>query len=127
MQKLNTTLVYILSVVGFICCCFGIGWIPSLIAFFVANSELKKAAANPEEFVNVSAMKSAKIVAIIALVISVLFALVIIYFIYMISNSPEFACEFWTNAVESMESNPSVTQEQIEIYEELRDNACSKL
>jgi hypothetical protein len=127
MQKLNTTLVYILSAVGFICCCFGIGWIPSLIGVFVARSEIKKAGIHPEEYTNLKAMNSAKIVAIIALVVSLLFTAFIIYLYYMISNSPEFACEFWSKFVEGMEGNPSVTEDQLRQYIEMRDNACSGL
>ncbi|WP_438968779.1 CCC motif membrane protein [Nonlabens sp.] len=126
MQKLNTTLVYILSIIGFICCCFGIGWIPSLIGLLVANSELKKGKNNTDLYVNINAMKSAKVVAIIALAISLLLGLFIIYIIYMVYNSPEFACEFWTKMVEGMQDNPSVTSEQLEMYIELRDKACSK-
>lgn len=127
MQKLNTTLVYILSIVGFICCCFGIGWIPSLIGLFVANSQLKKAKNNPDTFDNINAMKSAKVVAIIALAISLLLGIFVIYVVYMMFNSPEFACEFWTKTVEGMQDNPSTTAEQIEMYIELRDEACSKV
>jgi hypothetical protein len=127
MQKLNTTLVYLLSVVGLICCCFGIGWIPSLIALFIANSEIKKARINPEEYTNLKAMNSAKIVAIVALIVSLLFTAFIIYLYYMVSNSPEFACEFWSKFIEGMKDNPSVTEEQLRQYIEMRDNACSGL
>jgi hypothetical protein len=127
MRKLNTTLVYLLSAVGFICCCFGIGWIPSLIGLFVARSEIKKGLINPEEYSNIKAMNSAKIVTIIALIISLLFAAFIIYIYYMISNSPDFACNFWSKFVEGMEGNPSVSADQLRQYTEMRDNACSGL
>ncbi|WP_124981094.1 CCC motif membrane protein [Nonlabens xiamenensis] len=80
MQKLNTTLVYILSVVGFLCCwCFGIGLVASIIAFVIASNELKKYAANPEAYSNGPAMKTAKTVALVALIIS---GLVTVYQIY---------------------------------------------
>lgn len=118
---------YLLSAVGFICCCFGIGWIPSLIGLFVARSEIKKGLINPEEYSNIKAMNSAKIVTIIALIISLLFAAFIIYIYYMISNSPDFACNFWSKFVEGMEGNPSVSTDQLRQYTEMRDNACSGL
>ncbi len=71
MQKLNTTAVYVLSILGILCCCFwGIGFVLSIIAFVIATSELKKYAANPEEYSNGKAMKNAKTLAIVAMVIS---------------------------------------------------------
>ncbi|KQC34242.1 Interferon-induced transmembrane protein [Nonlabens sp. YIK11] len=71
MQKLNTTVVYILSIVGFLCCCFyGIGFIASIIAFVIATKELKKYAENPEAYSNGKAMKTAKTVALVALILS---------------------------------------------------------
>ncbi|BAO55599.1 CCC motif membrane protein [Nonlabens marinus] len=71
MQKLNTTVVYILSIVGFLCCCaYGIGLIASIIAFVIATKELKKYAENPELYSNGKAMKTARTVALIALIVS---------------------------------------------------------
>ncbi len=75
MQKLNTTVVYILSIVGFLCCCFyGIGFVASIIAFVIATKELKKYAENPELYSNGKAMKTARTVALIALIVSGLVA-----------------------------------------------------
>ena len=71
MQKLNTTAVYVLSILGILCCCFwGIGFVLSIIAFVIATNELKKYAANPEEYSNGKAMKNARVLAIVALIIS---------------------------------------------------------
>ncbi len=71
MQKLNTTVVYILSIVGFLCCCaYGLGFVASIIAFILANKELKKYAENPELYSNGKAMKTAKTVALVALIVS---------------------------------------------------------
>ena len=71
MQKLNTTAVYILSIVGFLCCCAdGLGFVASIIAFVIANKELKKYAENPEAYSNGKAMKTAKTVALVALIVS---------------------------------------------------------
>jgi len=79
-QKLNTTLIYILSIVGFICCCIlGVGIIPSGIAFFLSNKQLKEAYADPENYENIEAMKTAKIVALVVLIINVLMVIRVIY------------------------------------------------
>ena len=81
-QKLNSTLVYILSVLGFLCCCVGgAGFIPSGIGFFIANSKLNEAKANPENYDNFQGMKTAKIIAIVVLVINVLYLARTIYVI----------------------------------------------
>lgn len=84
MQKLNTTLVYILSITGFICCCWflGLGVIPTGIAFFIANKEYKKYEAQPEAYSNGPAMKTAKMVALIAFVICALFFLYSIFDVF---------------------------------------------
>ena len=127
MQKLNTTAVYILSVVGFLCCCVGLGFIPSLIALIIANSGLKKYKANPEDYSNGNSMKTARTVAIIVLVLSIIVTLYTIYMIYQITSNPEFACEFYSNIIENSADNPMMTPEGLEIYENLRDEACSKV
>ncbi|MEO9954164.1 CCC motif membrane protein [Nonlabens sp.] len=87
MQKLNTTLVYILSIAGFICCCWlgGLSVIPAAIAFFIANKELTKYEANPAEYANGPAMKTAKTVALVILILS---ALNFIYTIYGLATTP---------------------------------------
>ena len=80
MQKLNTTLVYILSVVGFLCCCiYGLGTLAAIIAIFIASKELKKYNENPEAYTNGKAMKTAKTVAIISLVISLIGLSITVY------------------------------------------------
>ncbi|MCH2489175.1 MAG: hypothetical protein MK211_03415 [Flavobacteriales bacterium] len=73
-QKLNTTLIYILSILGFLCCCFGgIGIVPSGIAFFIANGKVKEYENAPENFENGEAMKTAKIIAMVVLIINILY------------------------------------------------------
>lgn len=80
---MNTTLVYILSVVGFLCCCFaGLGVIPAAIAFFIANGKVKEWKANPEAFENGNAMNTAKTIALVAMIINVLYMIYSIYSIY---------------------------------------------
>jgi len=79
-QKMNTTLVYILSVVGLLCCCiWGAGIIPSGIAYFMANKQEKAAMMNPENYENPNAMKTAKIIALVILIINVLMILWMVY------------------------------------------------
>jgi hypothetical protein len=79
-QKLNTTTIYILSVVGFLCCCIGgLGFIPAGIAYFMANSKNKEVQMNPENFENPGAMKTAKTVALVALILNVLYFGLTIY------------------------------------------------
>lgn len=127
MKKLNTTFVYIFSILGFLCCCLGIGWILSLVGFLKANSELKKAQDNHEEYINIGAMKTAKTVALISLIISGLIGLYVIYIVIMIFTNPEFACDFWTNALSNVENNPGMNEEGLKFYRQMQEEACSKL
>ena len=42
-QRLNPAIVYVLSILGILCCCIlGLGIIPSVIAFFMAKTNLQK-------------------------------------------------------------------------------------
>jgi len=82
-QKLNTTLVYILSIVGFICCCIPlIGIVPSAIAFFIANGKVKEWKANPENYENGEAMNTARIIALVVLIINALYLAYNIFLIF---------------------------------------------
>ncbi len=86
-QKLNPTIVYVLAILGFLCCCFGgLGFILSGIAFIIAYSKLKNAQANPENYTHesIKAMNTAKIVALITLIINILYLAATIYKIYTI-------------------------------------------
>lgn len=81
-QQLNPTLTYVLSVLGFLCCCIGgLGFIPSGIAFFIANSKLNEAKANPENYDGIKGMNTAKIVAIVVFAINILYLARTIYVI----------------------------------------------
>ena len=86
-QKLNPTLVYVLAIIGLICCCIGgIGFILSGIAFYIAYSKLEKVKANPEDYEtsSVKAMNTAKIVAMVILIINLLYLAMTIYRIYTV-------------------------------------------
>lgn len=81
-QKLNSTIVYVLAILGLLCCCFGgIGFILAGIAFFIANSKLNAAKLNPENYepASVKAMNTAKIVALVILLINLLYLVMTIY------------------------------------------------
>jgi len=83
-QKLNSTIVYVLAILGFLCCCIGgLGFILAGIAFYIANTKLKEAYVNPENYENIEGMKTAKIVALVSLIINLLF---FVYAIYSVST-----------------------------------------
>tara|TARA_R110000796_G_scaffold252631_1_gene389135 strand:- start:10329 stop:10655 length:327 start_codon:yes stop_codon:yes gene_type:complete len=84
-QKLpNSTMIIVLSIFGYLCCCFlGIGIIPSAIAFFMAQKSQKLYEENPEIYDNYSSIKTGKIVAIIALALN---AIMIFRWIYVIAT-----------------------------------------
>lgn len=79
--SLNTTLIYVLSIVGLLCCCFGgLGVFLSGPAYLVANNKIKSAQQNPEGYEgNLNAMETAKTVALLVLIINVLYLLYTIY------------------------------------------------
>ncbi len=85
-QKLpNATLILILGIAGYLCCCFaGIGIIPAGIAFFLATKSEKIYKENPELYDNYKQIKTGKTVSLIALILC---ALMVIRFIYVITTS----------------------------------------
>ena len=86
-QKLNTTIIYVLAISGLLCCCFGgLGFIPSAIAFYIANSKLKAAELNPEDYdtLSVKTMNTAKTVALVILIINITYFIMTIYRIYTV-------------------------------------------
>lgn len=119
MQKLNTTPVYILSIIGIICCCFyGLGTVTAIIAIVMANKELKKYNINPEEYTNASAMKGAKTFSIVSLIISFI-GLAFIIWAYL---NP---CIFLDWYIGLFENNPNVPSESLEqIYKAAEKAGC---
>lgn len=84
-KKLNTTPIYVMSVLGILCCCVGgLGFIFSGAAYIYANNKLKTYQANPEEYTNEKAINTAKIVALVILVINLLYLVMTIYQIYTV-------------------------------------------
>ena len=84
-KQLNTTLTYVLSIIGLLCCCFGgLGFLLSGTAFLIARNKIKDATQNPDEFDgNFKAMNTAKIVALIILIINLLY---LTYNVYVYSS-----------------------------------------
>jgi len=98
MKKLSTTLIYVLSSLSLLCCCFaGLGVLVALPSFLIANKKLKEAEQFPEEydFEDVKAMKTAKTFALVALIINGL------YFVY---NIYYFATTDWSVIMEQIQT-----------------------
>ncbi|TYP98755.1 hypothetical protein C7447_10270 [Tenacibaculum adriaticum] len=85
-QKLQySTLIYVLAILGLpLCCCVGFGAIPAGIAFFIANTELKKYYANPDAYTNQDSIYTGKIIALVILIINILYITYTAYQIYTI-------------------------------------------
>jgi len=76
------TLVYVLAILGLLCCCIGgLGFILAGIAFFIAHSKLNEVKLNPENYdaSSVKAMNTAKTVALVIFIINILSFLNFIY------------------------------------------------
>ncbi|APZ46897.1 hypothetical protein BW723_11650 [Polaribacter reichenbachii] len=101
MKKLNTTLIYVLSSVSLLCCCFfGLGILLALPSFLIANKKFKEATQYPEEFdaEEVKAMSTARTFALVALAINGL------WFIYSVYSFATMDTEaFWEEFNKRME------------------------
>lgn len=76
MKKLNTTLIYVLSSISIVCCCFaGLGILLALPSFLIANKKMKEAELNPQDYEpeDIKQMGNAKTFALVALVINGLY------------------------------------------------------
>lgn len=84
-QKLpNVTIAIVLSILSYLCCCFGglPGAVLAGIAYFLVYKDENKYKENPELYSNYDQLKTAKIMAIIGLVLGILY---FAYAIYAIS------------------------------------------
>lgn len=81
MKKLDPTLIYILSIFGLLCCCFGgLGVVLSAPAYFIAQNKIKAAQLNPDDYEGeIKPMQTAKTLALIVTIICGLFLLYNIY------------------------------------------------
>lgn len=96
-QKLNPTIIYLLSILGFLCCCIG-GAFLGVPAYFMANKKIKAAELNPEDYEgSIQAMKTAKIVALISSIIGIIALIRVLY--VMIFQWDQMA-EAWEQAME---------------------------
>jgi hypothetical protein len=86
-QKLNPTIVYVLTILSLLCCCiWGVGFIFAGIAFYIAYTKLKDVEANPDNYDHsgVNRMNTAKIFALVMLIINLLYLLFCLYRVYTI-------------------------------------------
>lgn len=104
-KQLNTTLTYILSIIGLLCCCFGgLGFLLSGPAFLIANNKLKDATQNPDDYEgSFKAMNTAKIIALIILIINLLYLIYNIYIYY--SGGYEEVFQEFQKAMKEIENN----------------------
>lgn len=102
-QLPNGTMIIVLGILGYVCCCFaGLGIIPSAIAFFMALKSEKLYKENPDAYDNYSQIKTGKIVALIAMILSLL---VLIRWIYIFATGGMDAFdEIWRQAMEQAQN-----------------------
>ncbi len=82
-QKLpHATLIIILGIISFFCCCFyGSGIITGIIALILAFKSQKVYDLNPHDYSNISTIKTGKIIAIIAIVLNIAMIAFVIWLI----------------------------------------------
>ncbi len=104
-KQLNTTLIYVLSIIGLLCCCFGgLGFLLSAPAFMIAHNKVKDATENPDAYEgNLNAMNTAKIVALVALIINLLYFIYVLYLIF--SGGYDESLEKWEELMEEIKKN----------------------
>ncbi|TYB79826.1 CCC motif membrane protein [Bizionia myxarmorum] len=96
-KRLNPTLVYVLAILGLLCCCIaGFGFILAGIAFFIAHNQIKQAQLHPEEYDlrSVNAMNTAKTVALVILIINLLYLVWSIYQVYSMGGPDAYMEQF---------------------------------
>ena len=104
-KSLNTAWIYILSILGLLCCCFfGLGFIFSGPAYLMAQNKLKNAQQNPDDYEgNFSAMETAKVIALVVLIINILY---MAWTIYSIATGDwNEIREQWQEAMEKMKKS----------------------
>ena len=69
-KELNTTFIYILSITGLLCCCFGgLGFLLSGPAYLVAHNRVKNASENPDNYEgNINAMNTRRLHLVVKLI-----------------------------------------------------------
>ena len=104
-KELNTTFIYILSITGLLCCCFGgLGFLVSGPAYLVAHNKVKDATQNPDNYEgNINAMNTAKTIALVILIINLLCFIYIIYVLF--SGGYDIFIEEFNAAMEEAKRN----------------------
>lgn len=104
-KQLNTTLVYVLSIFGLLCCCFGgLGFLLSGPAYLIAYNKVKDATENPDDYEgNLNAMNTAKTIALIILIINLLCVIYVLYVFF--SGGYDKLFDFWNEAMEEIKRN----------------------
>lgn len=104
-KQLNTTLIYVLSIVSLLCCCFGgLGFLLSGPAYLIANKKVRDASENPDDYDgNLNAMNTAKIVALVSLIINTLYFIYAVYLIF--SGGFDESLEKWQELMAEIEKN----------------------
>ena len=103
-KQLNTTLIYVLSIFGLLCCCFGgLGFLVSGPAYLIANKKLKSTIENPDDYEgNINAMNTAKTIALIILIINVLYFAYTLYIFFTVGYDEIHGR--WREAMEAFEN-----------------------
>ena len=106
-KQLNTTLIYVLSILGLLCCCFGgLGFLLSGPAYLIAFNKVKDASENPDDYEgDLNAMNTAKIIALVSLIINLLFFTYIIYL--FLSGRLDELFDVWNEIMEEARKNAS--------------------
>ena len=95
-KELKPTIVYVLSSISILCCCFaGLGVLLAGPAFMIANNKLKTADGTEHDF---KSMNSAKTFALVMLIINGLYLLYSIY--YFSTTDWDAIMEQYRNALE---------------------------
>jgi|TARA_B110000967_G_C18723480_1_gene478867 hypothetical protein len=104
-KQLNTTLTYVLSILGLLCCCFGgLGLFLSGPAFLIAHNKVKDATENPDDYEgDLNAMNTAKTIALVVLIINVLYFIYAIYVLF--SGGYDEVFEKWNEMMLEIKNN----------------------
>lgn len=84
-KNLNNTLIYVLSSISVLCCCFaGIGIVFALPSYIIAHNKMKDVEMYPEDYdaFEIKAMNDAKTFALVTLIINGLYFTYSLYSIF---------------------------------------------
>lgn len=98
-QKIETTGIYVLSIVGGLLslCCGPLGLILAIIGVVMASNKMKAYKENPKSFIGIENLKTAQVISYVALGLSILLS---IYMVYMMATSWETIMESYQMGLE---------------------------